>query len=76
MSSLIQPIQKDIESRDGSRLLTRSVFVSSSLYLAYIGFTCPCFFGLYRCHLTSLYVAIVVLLMLLVYHNGPRVTSY
>lgn len=50
--------------------------VAALIYLFYIMVTCPCRPQLYKCHLTSIYVSLAILVLVIIYFNGLRFTSY
>lgn len=72
---LVKCIRKDVEEREGLRVVSRLVVIASGLYLAYIGLTCPCK-TLYSCHLKEMNIALAVILAVLISHNGLRFSSY
>ena len=49
---------------------------AAAAYLLYVGITCPCEPNLYSCHVTNLYVALLLYVAVIVYFNGARVTNY
>lgn len=69
---------QDSNSAGGGAKITiaKGVVAAASLYVLYIGVTCPCKPQLYSCHLSELYVALAVIVAVLFYFNGLRVLSY
>ena len=57
-------------------LMGKGVVAAASLYLLYIGVTCPCAPELYSCHLTQLYLAVIIIVAVMIYFNGLRFQSY
>jgi len=57
-------------------MIGKSLVAASSLYLLYIGVTCPCAPELYSCHLMEVYIAVAVIIAVFIYFNGLRVMSY
>jgi hypothetical protein len=57
------------------RLLGKVIMSALLLYLLYIAITCPCGV-LYSCHLTQIYLALLGVLVVLFYFNGPRFVNY
>lgn len=62
-----------------ARTLSKIVVVFAAVYIAYIGLTCPCgdeSKGLYRCHLSEMYIALAIIITVLVMQNGMRLQSW
>lgn len=72
----MEQIKKELVNKDCGRLVSRLVVVGAAGTLAYIGATCPCKPNLYSCHLSHMYVSLLVVLAVLIWHNGSRVQSY
>ena len=73
--SLLKSIRKDCNENERFRVSSRIVVMSAAFYLAYIGLTCPCKI-LYQCHLMEMYIALIIIVAVLMSHNGFRFLSY
>lgn len=56
--------------------VAKSIVAAALAYSLYVGITCPCKPELYSCHLSEMYAALAVVVVVMVYFNGLRLRSY
>jgi hypothetical protein len=61
---------------DARILLAKTIVAVALGYALYVGITCPCKPELYSCHLSEMYLALAVVVVVIVYFNGTHVRSY
>ena len=57
-------------------LASKTIAASALVYLLYIAVTCPCKPALYSCHLSSVYMALAVVVAVIIYYNGLRFKTW
>jgi hypothetical protein len=69
--------KKQMEPNPEHRVVASKLIVDVMLlYLLYIMHNCPCRPEVWKCHLTNIYGALAVIVLVIISYNGTHILSY